>query len=145
MSVSKIRLGSDEMRYIALFESITGATANDCLIDPSGDRIIFVAKPGQMGLAIGKAGKNINALRRMTGKPVEVVEGSENVEGLIKNSLAPAKIKEIRVTERPDRKIVVVEVDPKDKALAIGKNGRTIDKTRMLAKRYFQIDHVQIA
>jgi N utilization substance protein A len=145
MSVSKIRLGSDEMRYIALFESITGATANDCLIDPSGDRIIFIAKPGQMGLAIGKAGKNINALRRMTGKPVEVVEGSESVEGLIKNSLAPAKIKEIRVTERPDRKIVVVEVDPKDKALAIGKNGRTIDKTRMLAKRYFQIDHVQIA
>jgi N utilization substance protein A len=145
MSASKIRLGSDEMRYIALFESITGATANDCLIDPSGDRIIFIAKPGQMGLAIGKAGKNINALRRMTGKPVEVVEGSESVEGLIKNSLAPAKIKEIRVTERPDRKIVVVEVDPKDKALAIGKNGRTIDKTRMLAKRYFQIDHVQIA
>ena len=132
------------MRYIALFESITGATANDCLIDPSGDRIIFIAAPGQMGLAIGKAGKNINALRRMTGKPVEVVEGSENVEDLIRNSLAPAKIKEIRVTERPDRKIVVVEVDPKDKALAIGKNGRTIDKTRMLAKRYFHVDHVQI-
>ncbi|MGD0549012.1 MAG: NusA-like transcription termination signal-binding factor [Candidatus Bathyarchaeia archaeon] len=145
MSATKIRLGSDEMRYIALFESITGATANDCLIDSLGDRIIFIAKPGQMGLAIGKAGKNINALRRMTGKPVEVVEASESVEGLIKNSLAPAKIKEIRVTERPDKKIVVVEVEPKDKAIAIGKNGRTIDKTRMLAKRYFQIDHVQIA
>jgi N utilization substance protein A len=145
MSTSKIRLGSDEMRYIALFESITGATANDCLIDPSGDRIIFLAKPGQMGLAIGKAGKNINTLRRMTGKPVEVVEASESVEGLIKNSLAPAKIKEIRVTERPDKRIVVVEVDPRDKAIAIGKNGRTIDKTRMLAKRYFQVDHVQIA
>jgi transcription termination/antitermination protein NusA len=145
MSATKIRLGSDEMRYIALFESITGATANDCLIDSLGDRIIFIAKPGQMGLAIGKAGKNINALRRMTGKPVEVVEASESVEGLIKNSLAPAKIKEIRVTERPDKKIVVVEVEPKDKAIAIGKTGRTIDKTRMLAKRYFQIDHVQIA
>jgi len=114
------------------------------LIDSSCDRIIFVAKPGQMGLAIGRAGKNINTLRRMTGKPVEVVEASESVEGLIKNSLAPAKIKEIRVTERPDKKIVVVEVDPRDKAIAIGKNGRTIDKTRILAKRYFQVDHVQI-
>lgn len=145
MSTAKIRLGSDEMHYIALFESITGATANDCLIDPSCDRIIYIAKSGQMGLAIGRAGKNINTLRRMTGKPVEIVEASDNVEGLIKNSLAPAKIKQIRVTERPDRKIVVVEVDPKDKAIAIGKNGRTIDKTRMLAKRYFQIDHVQIA
>jgi len=132
------------MRLIALFENITGATANDCVIDDEGDRIIFVAKAGEMGLAIGKGGKNINALRKMTGRPIEVVEFFDTAEGLIRNCLSPAKIKEVRITERPDRKIVVVEVDPKDKALAIGKNGRTIDKTRMLAKRYYQIDHVQI-
>jgi N utilization substance protein A len=132
------------MRYIALFENITGATANDCIVDDEGDRIIFIAKAGQMGLAIGKGGKNINALRKMTGRPIEVVEFGDTVEDLVRNSLAPANVKEIRITERPDRKIVVVEVDPKDKALAIGKNGRTIDKTRMLAKRYYQIDHVQI-
>lgn len=131
------------MRLIALFENITGATANDCIID--SDRLIFVAKTGEMGLAIGKAGKNINMLRKMTGKPVEVVEFADTAEGLVKNCLAPAKVKEVRITERPDRKIVVVEVEPKDKALAIGKNGRTIDKTRMLAKRYYEIDHVQIA
>jgi len=143
MATSRIKLTGEEMRLIALFENITGATANDCIIDT--DRIIFVAKPGEMGLAIGKAGKNINMLRKMTGKPIEVVEFGDTVEGLVRNSLAPAKVKEIRITERPDRKIVVVEVEPKDKALAIGKNGRTIDKTRLLAKRYYQIDHVQIA
>jgi N utilization substance protein A len=132
----------EEMRLIALFENITGATANDCVIDT--DRIIFIAKAGEMGLAIGKGGKNINMLRKMTGKPIEVVEFADTVEVLVKNCLAPAKVKEVRITERPDRKIVVVEVEPKDKALAIGKNGRTIDKTRMLAKRYYQIDHVQI-
>ena len=145
MSTSRIKLTGDEMRYIALFENITGATANDCVIDNEGDRIIFIAKPGEMGLAIGKGGKNINMLRKMTGRPIEVVEFGDTVEALVRNSLAPAKVKEIRITERPDRKIVVVEVDAKDKALAIGKNGRTIDKTRMLAKRYYQIDHVQIA
>lgn len=144
MAASGIKLTGDTMRLIALFENITGATANDCVIDSEGDRIIFVAKAGEMGLAIGKGGKNINALRKMTGRPIEVVEFSDTAEGLIRNCLSPAKIKEVRVTERPDRKIVVVEVDPKDKALAIGKNGRTIDKTRMLAKRYYQIDHVQI-
>jgi N utilization substance protein A len=142
MSTSRIKLGGEEMRLIALFENITGATANDCIID--SDRIIYLAKPGEMGLAIGKGGKNINMLRKMTGKPIEVVEFSETVDGLIRNCLAPAKVREIRITERPDRKIVVVEVEPKDKALAIGKNGRTIDKTRMLAKRYYQVDHVQI-
>jgi len=142
MAASGIKLTGEDMRLIALFENITGATANDCIVD--ADRIIFVAKQGEMGLAIGKGGKNINMLRKMTGKPIEVVEFSDNVEGLMRNSLAPAKVKEVRITERPDKKIVVVEVEPRDKALAIGKNGRTIDKTRMLAKRYYQIDHVQI-
>ena len=144
MSTSRIKLTGEEMRLIALFENITGATANDCIIDNEDDRIIYLAKPGEMGLAIGKGGKNINMLRKMTGKPIEVVEFSETVDGLIRNCLAPAKVKEIRITDRPDRKIVVVEVEPRDKALAIGKNGRTIDKTRMLAKRYYQVDHVQI-
>lgn len=133
------------MRLIALFESITGATSKDCLIDEENDRVILVAKKGEMGLAIGKAGKNINTLRKMTGRQIEVVEAADEPEQLIKNSLAPAKVKTIRITEKPDSKIAVVEVDTRDKAIAIGKNGRTIDKTRLLAKRYFQIDHVIIA
>ncbi len=142
MSAARIKLTSDEMKCIALFESITGATAKDCLIDEKSERIIFLAKQGEMGLAIGKAGKNIQTLRNMTGRQVEVVEQADTPEQLIRNALAPAKVNDIRITEKPERKIVVVEVDPRDKALAIGKNGRTIDKTRMLAKRYFQIDHV---
>ena len=145
MSTPRIRLTGEEMRYIALFESITGATSKDCLIDDKNDRIIFVAKEGEMGLAIGKAGKNITMLRKMTGRQIEVVENADTPEQLIKNSLSPARIREIRITEKPEKKIVVVEVEPRDKAMAIGKNGRTIDKTRMLAKRYFQIDHVVIA
>jgi N utilization substance protein A len=144
MLAHKIKLTSDEMRYIALFESITGATANDCVIDEENGRIIFVTKQGDMGLAIGKGGKNINSLRKMVGRFVEVVEYGDTADQLIRNSLAPARIREIRITEKPEKKIVVIEVEPRDKALAIGKNGRTIDKTRMLAKRYFQIDNVLI-
>ena len=144
MATSGIKLTGETMRLIALFENITGATANDCIIDTEGDRIIFMAKAGEMGLAIGKGGKNINMLRKMTGKPIEVVEFSDNVEGLIRNCLSPAKSKGSPNNRKTRQKIVVVEVEPKDKALAIGKNGRTIDKTRMLAKRYYQVDHVQI-
>jgi N utilization substance protein A len=145
MQSQRIRLKGDEMRLIALFESITGATSNDCLIDEKNDRVILVAKKGEMGLAIGKAGRNINTLRKMIGRQIEVVEAADEPEQLIKNSLAPAKVKTIRITEKSDSKIAVVEVDAKDKAIAIGKNGKTIDKTRLLAKRYFQINHVIIA
>jgi len=141
---SGIKLTGDEMRYIALFESITRATALDCIIDDKNDRIIFVAKQGDMGLAIGKGGKNVGLLRKLLGKPVEVVEYSDSPDQLVKNSLSPARIRSVRLAEKPGRRILIIEVDPKDKALAIGRNGKTIEKTRILAKRYFQIDHVMI-
>src|SRR5256712_10531385 len=121
----KIKLTSEEMKYMALFESITGATTQDCIIDEKLERIIFVAKPGDMGLAIGKAGKNINMLRRMTSRQIEVVEYAETPEALIRNSLAPARLKEIRVAERPGREMVVGEVVPAAEGIAISKNGRT--------------------
>ena len=144
MLETKIRLTGKEMRYIALFESITGATSEDCLIDEKNERIIFIAKNGEMGLAIGKNGRNMDTLRKMTGRQIEVVENANTAEELIKNSLSPARIKNLRITDNPKRKIAVIEVDSKDKALAIGRNGKTIEKTRILVKRYFMIDHVVI-
>lgn len=144
MLETKIRLTGEEMRYIALFESITGATSEDCLIDEKNERIIFIAKNGEMGLAIGKNGRNMDTLRKMTGRQIEVVENANTAEELIKNSLSPARIKNLRITDNPKRKIAVIEVDSKDKALAIGRNGKTIEKTRILVKRYFMIDHVVI-
>ena len=141
---AKIKLTSEEMRYIALFESITQATVLDCLIDNKNERLIFMTKKGDMGLAIGKGGKNINTLRKVIGKSIEVVEHADNVEQLIKNSLSPARIKDVRKAEKHDKTIIIVEIDPKDKAIAIGRNGKTIDKTRMLAKRYFQAENILV-
>ena len=142
---SGIRFTSREMRYIALFESITGATAKDCVVDEDLNRIIFVVKEGDVGTAIGRQGKNIHLLERMTGKKHEIIEHSESPAQFIKNALRPAEVKEIRITERPDGKtIAVVSVNPKDKGVAIGKNGRNAERIRFLAKRYFQIQNVSI-
>ena len=142
---SGIKFTSREMRYIALFESITGATAKDCIVDNDLNRIIFVVKEGNIGMAIGRRGKNIHLLEKMTGKKHEVIEHSENPAQLIKNALKPAKVDEIRISERPDGKtIAVVSVKPKDKGVAIGKNGRNAERIRFLAKRYFQIQNVSI-
>jgi len=140
-----IKLTSVEMRYIALFQSITGATVKDCIVDDELNRIIFVVKEGSIGMAIGKRGKNIHTLEKMTGKKHEVIEYSENPAQFIKNSLKPAKVDEVRITERMDGKtIAVISVNPKDKGVAIGKNGRNAERIRFLAKRYFQIQNVSI-
>jgi N utilization substance protein A len=142
---SGIRFTSREMRYIALFESITSATVKDCIIDDALNRIIFVIKEGDVGVAIGKRGKNIRLLEKMTGKKHEIIEHSETPAQFIKNALKPARVKEIRITQRPNGKtIAVVSVNPRDKGVAIGKNGRNAERIRFLAKRYFQIQNVSI-
>lgn len=140
-----IRLTNEELEYMRLFESITGATVRDCIIDGKFDRIIFVIKEGEVGMAIGKGGRNISLLKRITGKNYEIVEFSEDPIQFIRNVLKPASVREVRITKKPDGNIIaVVSVDGKDKGIAIGKNGRNIEKARILAKRYFNIGNVLI-
>ncbi len=140
-----IKLTSKEMRYIALFESITGASVKDCILDEDENRAIFMVKEGDVGMAIGKGGKNIHLLERMTSKKHEIIEFSNDPAQFIKNALKPAHVTEVRITEKPDGKfIAVVQVNPKDKGVAIGKNGRNAERIRFLAKRYFEIQNVSI-
>jgi len=140
-----IRFTNREMRYIALFESITGATVRDCIVDDENNRIIYVVKEGEMGIAIGKRGKNVSLLEKMTGKRHEIIEFSDDPARFIRNALRPARLREIRITQRTDgKKIAVVSVDPKDKGIAIGKNGKNAERIRFLAKRYFDISNVSI-
>ena len=140
-----IKLTSKEMRFIALFESITGASVKDCILDENANRAIFIVKEGHIGMAIGKGGKNIRLLERMTSKKHEIIEYSDDPVQFIRNALKPAHVREIRLTEKLDGKsIAVVAVDPKDKGVAIGRNGRNAERIRFLAKRYFQIQNVSI-
>lgn len=69
----EVKLTTDGIRYIALFERLTGAIARDCIVDEENDRIIFVIKKGDMGLAIGKSGSNINRVKKSIGKHIEIV------------------------------------------------------------------------
>lgn len=142
---SGIKITSKEMRYISLFESITGANVKDCIVNEEQSRVIFVVKEGEIGMAIGRGGRNIHTLEKMTGKKHEIIEYSEKPAQFIKNALKPAMVKEVRITERPNGKtMAVVTVNPRDKGVAIGKNGRNAERLRFLAKRYFEIQTVSI-
>jgi len=140
-----IKITSREMRYISLFESITGASVKDCVVYEEQNRAIFVVSKGHIGMAIGKGGRNIHVLEKMTGKKHEIIEYSEEPAQFIKNALKPAMVKEVRITERPNGKtMAVVTVNPGDKGIAIGKNGRNAERLRFFAKRYFNIQNVSI-
>ena len=139
----EIKLTAEEMRYIALFQDLTRASVKDCIVDENENRIIFLIKPGDMGLAIGRNGINIKRLKRLIGRNIEVVEWADNIEQLAKNALAPARVLNVKVLTTPSgKKKVLVTVDPQDKGVAIGKAGRNVARARMILKRYFDIDSV---
>ncbi|HXX96907.1 MAG TPA: NusA-like transcription termination signal-binding factor [Candidatus Bathyarchaeia archaeon] len=141
----KIKLTPDELRLISLFQSITSASARDCIVDDKMERVIFVVNKGHMGLAIGKGGATIKQLQNVVAKKVELVEYSDEASEFISNILNSEMVKEVKINERSDgSKQAVVFVDPKRKGVVVGREGRNAEKARLLAKRYFQISNVLI-
>jgi N utilization substance protein A len=143
--MTEIKLTSDELRLMSLFQSITSATARDCIVDDRMERVIFVVNKGQMGLAIGKGGSTIKQLQNMVGKKVELVEFSDDPAEFIRNMLNADMVNDVRMSDRNDgTKQAVVIVDQRKKGAVVGREGRNAEKARLLAKRYFQISNVLI-
>ncbi|HPD75451.1 MAG TPA: NusA-like transcription termination signal-binding factor [Methanoregulaceae archaeon] len=132
-------IGFKERRYIEELRILTKATALDCVIDDRFERVIYVIRPGDMGLAIGKKGENIKRLQNVLGKRIEMVEYAETPESFIVNIFKPA---EITGSERPveNGPINVFVKKKNDLGIAIGKAGCNIEKARLLTRRFFGYD-----
>ncbi len=140
-----IKLTTDQMRLLSLFQNITGVTARDCVEDIKQNRVIFIVNSGKMGLAIGKGGSHIKSLQNIIKKNIELVEYSDNPVLFIKNILNSKLVSEIKLNKKTDGSMqAVVLVDPKKKGIVVGREGRNADKARILAKRYFEITNVLI-
>ena len=142
--MSEVKLSTEGIRYIALFESLTGARARDCFEDVENNRLVFVVKSGDMGLAIGKGGDRINRVKKAVGRHVEVIEHSEDPVEFVKNAFHPVSIKNVNITVKDDKRIAYVEVLTKEKGLAIGRDGKNIEKVKKLSLRHHNIDDVII-
>ena len=140
-----IKLSSDQLGLISIFQNMSGATVRDCIVDEKGGRLIFVISKGQMGLAIGKKGATIENIERVVKQPVEVVEWSDDPAEMISNALDPRFVSEVRITDRLDgTKGASVVVDPRKKGAVLGRGGRNAEKARLIAKKYFDIGNLQI-
>lgn len=139
----RITLSDRERRAIALFEDVTGATARDCLVEDDGGRYVFVVAIGEMGKAIGPSGQRVKKLERRLDADVRLVEDGDTPENFVANTLAPAAVRNVTVSEN-DERVAYVEVPAEDKGVAIGAGGRTIETARRLAKRHHDIADVQL-
>ncbi len=140
-----IKFTTNEIRYIALFESMTGAMVKDCIIDDENGKITFLVKKGDMGLAIGKRGSTVAKVQKTVDKGVEVIEHSEDPVEFIENLVAPARIRSIRILQKENgQKIATIETDQKNKRVIIGKGGKNIKRARLLARRQHNINNIII-
>jgi len=143
--LSNIKITENEMKYMALLENMTGATVVDCIVDEEENTIIFAVKKGDVGLAVGRGGEKIKRFRRMTNKQVEIFEYVGDPEKFVRNALKPARVKSLRLVDRVNGgRIAMVNVETKDKGIAIGRNGQNIKRVRFMAKRYFNLDNIVI-
>ena len=140
-----IKLTSDQLGLISIFQNMSGATVRDCIVDEKGGRLIFIVNKGQMGLAIGKKGATIQNIERVVKKPIEVVEWSDDPAEMIRNALDPSAVQEVRLTDKLDgTKSISVIVDARRKGAVLGRGGKNAEKVRLIAKKYFDINSVQI-
>ena len=117
-----IKLTTDQIRLISLFQNVTKTTARDCLDDEKRDKIIFVVNEGKMGLAIGKGGSNIKSLQNILKRNVELIEYFNDPIKFLKNILNPKLINEVKLDTKQDGSSqATVIVDQGKKGLVVGR------------------------
>ncbi|MBI4021498.1 MAG: NusA-like transcription termination signal-binding factor [Candidatus Aenigmarchaeota archaeon] len=126
-----VKLSTENIRAMTLFEKITKVHPKDCLITENA--LYFLVNAESMGMAIGKNGTNIKELRRISDKHVKIFAYADTVEEFLRN-IIPA-IKSMEISEGT----VTVTVSQQDKVTVIGKNGDNINAIRTLLKRYFGV------
>ena len=132
-------IGFKERRYIEELRILTKATALDCIIDDRFDRVIYVIRPGDMGLAIGKKGDNIRRLQNVLGKRIEMVEFAETADSFITNIFKPAEVTGVEHSTATGPVNVFVR-QRSDLGIAIGKAGCNIEKARVLCRRFYGLE-----
>lgn len=135
-----VKLTNEELSYISLFQRITDAQVEDCII--MDNEVVFLINSKDMGKAIGKKGINIKNASRALRKNVVIIENSHVLEDFLKNVFKRAEekeISEIRVIDKNEKKVAVVELSD-----AFGVKSKTLKILKRLLERHFNIADIEI-
>jgi N utilization substance protein A len=138
-----ITFTEDTLRYITLFEKITGTQVKDCM--ETEEKLVFVVEKGQGSRAVGKKGENVIRLKNLTGKNIHVIEYSEDPETFIKNVFHTYSVQSVTIEDRGNIIHATVTVDPKLKGKAIGKNGKNLRIARDVVNRHHNVQSISVA
>ena len=96
-----------------------------------------------MAQAIGPGGDTIGRLEERLDRDIELVEDADRPEEFVANALSPAAVYHVTISEN-ETLVAYVEVADGDRGVAIGSGGKNIETARLLVKRHFDIDDIQL-
>jgi N utilization substance protein A len=131
-----IKLTTEHVRIVGVFERLIGVHVRDCLLDE--DAVYFLIEPGMMGKAIGRNGSNIRSVSNALGKRVKIFEYAGTPEKLAENLIRNASAIEIHDG------VMSVSVPASEKSTVIGKNGKNIKMIRQFLERHFNIKNIRL-
>lgn len=131
-----IKLQTQNIRDIGVFERVTTVHVKDCIRDESC--VYFMIETGKSGLAIGKNGAVIKNVSRVLGKTVKIFEFAQDAETMVKNMIPTAKNVEV------GNGSVTVTIPNSDRSVVIGRGGRNIKVMKEFLSRHFKINYLRL-
>lgn len=127
------------MKFMSLFESLTGAKLKDCI---ANGNVTFIVQESEMGKAIGKNGSNIKRMENLLKRGIRLVEFNGDVCQFVANLIYPTKANDIKEEEGV---VSIYAADTKAKGIIIGRDRHRISMVNSIVKRYFNIEEVKVA
>jgi N utilization substance protein A len=152
--LGKTKITADEMALMSLFESITGVSARDCIIND--DRVTFLVHESDFPRLVRKvkgftrsSSRPLNVvleeLGRLMRKRAEIVKLSEDIRNFIVNFFSLRGNDAVKLVNRPDgSRYAIIYVNPSRRGAVIGRKGYKAQQGRELAKRYYGLQTIYI-
>jgi len=137
--VARVKYDAEIMKYMALFESLTGARLKDCIV--SNDGIMFIVEENEIGKAVGRKGSNVHRISNLMKKDIKVVEFNSDIGKFIENLIYPLKLKEFRNEEGV---ISVYAKDTRERGMIIGRDRSRINSIKEILSRHFKVDEIKV-
>ena len=130
---------TETIKIINIFETLTKISVKDCILVE--DRIYVLTEEGEFKKLI-ENGNVLRDLEKTLNKKILIFEYSKDLSLFLRKSIKG--IKEIKIRNEKDKKIVEITVENSFKSLAIGKDGKNVKAFRKFLKRNYNVDNLVI-
>lgn len=136
--MNKLVLDSNALQTLHFFESITRASARDC-VSREGE-VVFVVNPEDVGKSVGKDGVRVRELEKALKRRVKIVALSPSVTEFVRNVLFPLTLDSVS----HEGEVVTVVAEPRVRGAVIGRNASNLRWLELIVQRHFDVKEIVV-